>query len=177
MAVSLYKQIKRSKKYYPKRALIFKMNPEHERQYRHNKNKSIIYQNTVFNRFGGELSFINLTNALTRTIDEFNTNYQDQIHSKHGILCLLIKHYTTVNNVTHFKAEDIFNYYPNIHLFFGHYHDEMHRSFLKLFNDLMHLSFINHLSKSDGHAPTMRLKHFCTRFDHHTRELFKEPDK
>lgn len=153
------------------------MKPEHERQYRHNKNKSIIYQNAVFNRFGSELSFINITLALIRTVDEFNTRYEDQIHARHAMLILMIKHYTTAHNSTHFTSDEVFSYYPHVHLLFGFAYDDQHRSFLKVFNDLMHLNFINYLGPQNTHAPTMRIKLFCDRYEHHCKELFKDPDK
>jgi hypothetical protein len=168
MPTTIYKRPKRKKKYYKGKAIIFK--EQHERQNAYSKRKSAIYQDAIFNRYGSELSLINTFQALSITIIEFNNLYQDTLHPKHGILCLLIKHYTTATGNNIFKPNDLYNYYPYLNNLLG-YWSKNARKFKVLFNDLMHFHFIN----PNGHAyiSSMRLRTFCKLYENHCKKLFK----
>jgi hypothetical protein len=167
MPSTIYKQPKR-KKYYKGKALIYK--DQHDRQNNYSKKKSAIYQDARFHRYGSELSLVNTFQALSQTITEFNSTYNDTLHPKHGILCLLIKQYTTATGNNIFKPTDLYNYYPYLNNLLGYWSNNA-RKFKVLFNDLMYFHFIN----AHGHAytPSMRLRTFCKLYENHCKKLFK----
>jgi hypothetical protein len=166
MASELYKHPKRTAKHYAKRSLIL---TEYGRQYKHRKNKSVLYQNALFHKYGSELSLFNTFLALTRTIKEFNAQYGDTLVHKHGVLLLLIKHYVVSNNLSSFKVSELHEYYPDLSPLLGAFTDSV-RSFQRLFADLSHFHFINPLGYR--FTTTTRLKIFCNMYEKHCKELF-----
>lgn len=149
---------------------------DYQKQDKYKRRKSIIYQNTVFKSFGSEYSFIHLTHALIKTVDDFNTNYEDVMHPKHGILILLIKYYTTETNAVTFTPIELWEYYkqPHLNLFFSYFANS-HKSFVVLIRELMHLKYLN--PQGHSYAPTLRIRSFMKQYDQHCKDLFKEPER
>lgn len=162
----------RHKKYHNKKALILKTD-KYQSQNAFRKRKSVLYQNIRFQMFGSEFSLINLLIALDETVKEFTDRYGDNLHPRHGLLLILIKHYVTDTNAISFKPAEIFEYYPHLNGMFGSNAKDVNR-FQGLFNDLAYLHFVN----PQGHAyiPSTRMKVFNTMFEQHAKGLFKEPE-
>lgn len=153
---------------------------DNRRQSEYKKRQSILYQNTRFMQHGSEYTLFNSMFALSKCIEEFNQLYQDQLHPKHGLLILLIKHYCTETNNDEnlgkrFKPEEIFNYYPNLGELFGYFANS-HRSFMVLFSDLRELHFINPLHSSTYYQPTTRIAVFSQIYEKHCKSLFTSKD-
>jgi hypothetical protein len=168
----LLRQPNRPTKYYNKRALILRMDKYHK-QYNYSRNKSTLYQNARFHAYGSELSLINTNIALSQAIRDINLRDGETISQKHGVLLLLIKHYVTANNLESFDRNKLYDYYPNLSIFFGSFADNK-QSFLSLFTDLMNMQFINPLG--NDFAPTHRLKGFCRLYEKHCNKLFSKPE-
>lgn len=162
MPTELYKQPKRSKKAYNKRAKVY------ARQYDHSRKKSALYQSQVFYSFGSEHGLISSLQALTIAVQKFNTLYQDTLNIKHGFLILCVKHYVTLHKVDRFHPDEIRTFY-SLQDILGYFAKDQ-RSIQRVFNDLVLLDFCNH----NGHKlmPTTRVKIFHSMYQNCLKELF-----
>ena len=152
-----------------KQALILQgHDPKYQRQYGKRKRDSNLYQNARFVKFGSELSIISLLTALNKTVDTFNKSYQHELHPRHALIMIFIKHYLTDTEKDIFLPSEILSYYPHLPMLLGFFANN-EKTFKTLFNDLQHSHFLNFAGKH--YNPTNRLKLFVGLFDNNAKEL------
>lgn len=158
---------RKAQKYYHKRALIHMNN---YRQDKYQRKTSNAYQNFRFVKYGSETCLIKSLLALAETTEQFNCTHELQLHNKHALLLCMIKLYCIDNDTRQFSARAIFEYYPNLDVFFGWFVDKEHKSFAILFRELNDLWFIK--LEGEHYVTTARMNVFTSLFDKSCKKLF-----
>jgi hypothetical protein len=169
MASRYYKEPVRVGSAGKKQALI-----RYERQYRHEKKKSVQYQNQRFVRFGAERNFIMAAMALVETTRIFNESYGDNLSPKHALLIVNIKHFIVDNNAIMFTAEDLIASNYSIESQLGYFMTK-ERYMSKLLHDLVLLKFLNKTGKR--YVPTTRIRLFISKWDSLCNELLERQNE
>lgn len=147
--------------------------PNYDKQDRHRRKKSALYQHIRFVKYGNEFGLFTGVFSLSDTVKEFNSQYGDNMHDKHGLLVLLIKHYCVQTHTQTFKPEDIRTYYPNLKQIFGFWANG-YRPFMVLFNQLKEMHFIDYYPLRATYVTTTRIKVFSGLFDKYCDNMFKD---
>jgi hypothetical protein len=162
-STGLYKPV-RSKSAGVRRAKIL-----YERQYRHEKIKSVKYQSVRLHKFGPELCFINSAMALSETANYFNREYGDNLHTKHALTIIHVKHICVANNLEIFRVEDLIESDFHLDKQLGFFLSDV-RYMKPLLADLVRLKFLNRIGRR--YTPTTRVKMFCSIMEKYCKEYF-----
>lgn len=169
MATPIFKQPKRTKSAGAKRALI-----HYERQYRHQRNKSVMYQAARFKKYGSELCYINTAMSIIEACKHFEKEYGDFISPRHAVLIINIKHLVVAERVDIFSQKDILETDLYLREQLG-YFMESKKHMTKLMRDLVTMKFLNRIGNA-RYVPTTRLRLFCSVMDSCAKKFFGVED-
>lgn len=149
--------------------------PNYDKQDRHRRKKSARYQQIRFVKYGSEFSLLTTIFALSDTVKDFNSQYGDNMHDKHGLLVLLIKHYCVQTHSQTFKPEDIRQYYTieKLKKIFGFWANG-YKPFMVLFNELKELHFIDYYPLQATYVTTQRIKVFSGLYDRYCTTMLDD---
>lgn len=160
------KKEKKSKKWYPKKALIYK------HQYARVKRSSVAYQEAQFYKYGAELGLINSIVALSLTVEHFREVYGDNLDIRQAYLLLALKHYMITHGVEVVEPDALRGFIKLDHVIGWQAKSETR--FVKMFSELQRMGFV----KSAGRQParytgTTRIKVFCSQYEKTLASLFE----